>query len=253
MTADGRGEQIVTSLNTVLLYGGTGRTGGRVLTQLLERGVAVRAVVRDVARLPDGVDGHPLLTTVEADLLSLAPVDLARHLDDCHTVICCLGHTISVRGIFGRPRDLVAQAVHRTVAAVELRRSAAPLRLILLGSVSVNQADHGDTLRRGGERAFLAAVRALQPPAKDNQSVADYLALRVGPDNPVAQWVVVRPDTLKPGAISQYRVSPDIVVSLFRPDHTRMANVAHFMCELATDPDTWATWQGRMPVITDAT
>jgi nucleoside-diphosphate-sugar epimerase len=242
----------VTSLHSVLLYGGTGRTGGRVLTLLLERGVTVRAIVRDVARLPDGVDGHPLLTTVEADLLGLAPGDLARHLDDCDTVVCCLGHTISVRGIFGRPRDLVTQAVRRTVTAVDVRRSAAPRRLILMSSVSVNQADHADTVRRGGERAFLTAVRALQPPAKDNQAAADFLALGVGPDNPTVEWVVVRPDTLEPGEASEYRVSPEIVASLFRPDHTRMVNVAHFMCELATDPDTWARWQGRMPVITDA-
>lgn len=242
----------MTSLNSVLLYGGTGRTGGRVLTQLLDRGVAVRAIVRDVARLPDGVDGHPLLTTVEADLLALAPGDLARHLDECDTVVCCLGHTISVRGIFGRPRDLVTQAVRRTVTAVDVRRSAAPRRLILMSSVSVNQADHADTLRRGGERAFLTAVRALQPPAKDNQAAADFLALGVGPDNPTVEWVVVRPDTLEPGEASEYRVSPEIVASLFRPDHTRMANVAHFMCELVSDPDTWARWQGRMPVITDA-
>ena len=42
---------------TVLLLGGTGRTGGRVLRQLLDRGVAVRAVVRSAERLPDGVAG----------------------------------------------------------------------------------------------------------------------------------------------------------------------------------------------------
>ena len=28
-----------------------------------------------------------------------------------------------------------------------------------------------------------------------------------------------------------------------------MANVAHFMCELATDRRTWARWQGKLPVI----
>ena len=37
---------------TVLLLGGTGRTGGRVLQQLLGRGVSVRAVVRSAERLP---------------------------------------------------------------------------------------------------------------------------------------------------------------------------------------------------------
>jgi len=38
----------------VLLLGATGRTGGRVLTQLLERGIPVRAIVRSAERLPAG-------------------------------------------------------------------------------------------------------------------------------------------------------------------------------------------------------
>ena len=41
---------------TVLLLGGTGRTGGRVLQQLLGRGVRVRAVVRSAERLAADVD-----------------------------------------------------------------------------------------------------------------------------------------------------------------------------------------------------
>ena len=54
---------------TVLLLGGTGRTGGRVLQQLLARGVSVRAVVRSAERLPAGVADDPRLTVIEADLL----------------------------------------------------------------------------------------------------------------------------------------------------------------------------------------
>jgi hypothetical protein len=32
-----------------------------------------------------------------------------------------------------------------------------------------------------------------------------------------------------------------------------MANVAHFMCELLTEPRVWGEWKGRMPVIVDET
>ena len=28
-----------------------------------------------------------------------------------------------------------------------------------------------------------------------------------------------------------------------------MANVAHFICDLATDSEVWATWRGKLPVI----
>ena len=56
----------------VLLLGGTGRTGGRVLQQLLGRGLCVRAVVRSAERLPAGVADDPQLTVVVADLVSLS-------------------------------------------------------------------------------------------------------------------------------------------------------------------------------------
>ena len=51
---------------TVLLVGGTGRTGGRVLQQLLDRGIAVRAIVRSGGKLPPDVAGNPNLTVIEA-------------------------------------------------------------------------------------------------------------------------------------------------------------------------------------------
>ncbi len=87
---------------------------------------------------------------------------------------------------------------------------------------------------------------------RDNQGAADLLAHEVGPDDPHVQWVVVRPDTLTDGEVAEYRVHEALVSSIFRPDSTRMSEVAHFMCELATDDATWQRWRGRMPVIVDA-
>ena len=94
----------------VLLLGGTGRTGGRVLQQLLGRGVRVRAVVRSAERLPAGVADDPRLTVVEADLLSLSDEELAEQVDGCDAVISCLGHTDQrARGLraAARPRHPV--------------------------------------------------------------------------------------------------------------------------------------------------
>ena len=56
---------------TVLLVGGTGRTGQRVLGQLLSRGINVRVIVRSTQKLPAGAAEKPNLTVVEANLLSL--------------------------------------------------------------------------------------------------------------------------------------------------------------------------------------
>ena len=64
--------------------------------------------------------------------------------------------------------------------------------------------------------------------------------------------MAVRPDTLKEGDVTEYALHEGLVDSLFRPGETNMANVAHFMCELATDPEVWAAWQGKLPVIVNA-
>lgn len=236
----------------VLVLGATGRTGGRVTAQLMGRGVAVRAIVRSADRLPVDVRGHQLLEVVEADLLSMPTADLVRHLDGCAAVVSCLGHTISVRGVLGPPYDLVHHAVRQVRDAIEASPPPEPVRLVLMGSVSVNQPERADTRRGAGQRAFLAGLRLVLPPSRDNQRAADFLAREVGPDDPHLQWVVVRPDTLKEGDVDEYVVHDAIVSSLFHPDHTRMANVAHFMCELVTDDATWQRWRGRMPVLVDA-
>jgi uncharacterized protein YbjT (DUF2867 family) len=237
----------------VLLLGATGRTGGRVAAQLLERGVAVRAIVRSAGRIPAGIAKHPLLEVVEADLLAMPIGDLVGHLAGCDTAISCLGHNLNARGIFGPPHLLVERSIRRVHEAVEVQPPAAPLRLILMSSVSVNLPQRADSRRRNGQRAYLGALRAVLPPARDNQRAADFLAGEVGPADPHLQWVAVRPDTLIDGDVDEYVVHDTLVASIFKPDRTRMAHVAHFMCQLATDDTTWQRWRGRMPVVVDAT
>ncbi len=237
---------------TVLLLGGTGRTGGRVLRQLLDRGVHVRALVRSAERLPAGVADDPRLTVVEADLLSLSDEQVKGQVDGCDVVISCLGHTISAQGVFGKPRDLVTRSVERVYRALRELRPAQPVRLVLMSSVSVNRPGDADTRRGGLERAVLWLLRGLVPPARDNQRAADFLHDVVEPADPRAQWVAVRPDTLKDGDVTEYAVHGALVDSLFRPGETNRANVAHFMCELATDTEAWAAWQGKLPVIVNS-
>jgi hypothetical protein len=64
--------------------------------------------------------------------------------------------------------------------------------------------------------------------------------------------VVIRPDTLKDGDVTGYALHEGLVNSLSRPGETTRANIAHFMCDLATDAEAWAAWQGKLPVIVNA-
>jgi nucleoside-diphosphate-sugar epimerase len=242
----------MTTDHRVLLLGATGRTGGRVLTRLLEQDVAVRALVRSPSRLPAGVTAHPLLDVVVADIGTLSTVALAGHLDGCDTVVSCLGHNVSLRGLFGPPRDLVAGAVRRVREAAQGRPTADPVRLVLMSSVSVNLPDRADSRRGNAERAYLAALRAVLPPVRDNQQAADILLHEVGADDPQLQWVAVRPDTLIEGDDAPFALHDTLVASIWRPDRTRMSQVAHVICDLVTDDGAWQQWRSRMPVLVDA-
>jgi hypothetical protein len=242
----------MTPEQTVVLLGGTGRTGGRVLQQMLGRGVNVRAIVRSAARLPAGVAENSRLTVIEADLLSLTGADLQRYVRGCDAVISCLGHVISLKGVFGPPRDLVTRATTRLCRAIEAVQPAAPIKFILMSSVSVNRPGRLDTRRGTFERVKVATLRGLVPPARDNQGAADFLGSEIGTDNPFVQWVVVRPDSLLDGDVSEYAVHEGLISSLAKPDSTNMANVAHFMCDLATDSSAWNDWEGKLPVIVNA-
>ncbi|MBK8597962.1 MAG: NAD(P)H-binding protein [Holophagales bacterium] len=237
---------------TVLLVGGTGRTGRRVLQQLLGRGLRVRAIVRPGSALPPDVVEHPALTVIEASLLSLSDDEMQRHLAGCDAVLSCLGHVLSLKGIFGPPRDLVTRATSRLCRGIEALAPAKPVKLVLMSSVSVHRPRGLDTRRGAFERAFLRMLCGVLPPAMDNQKAADFLLERIGPGHAFVQWAVVRPDSLLAGEISEYTLHEGLVNSLLAPGSTNIANVAHFMCELVTNPEKWADWKGRLPVIVNA-
>ena len=243
----------MTTKHTVLLVGGTGRTGRRVLEQLLSCDISVRAIVRSADRLPKGAAQHPGLELIEADLLSLSDEDLLGYVRGCDAVISCLGHVLSLKGIFGRPRDLVMQATRRLCRAIVAAQPTTPVKFVLMSSVSVNQPAGRDTRRGAFEKGVVWMLRAVLPPARDNQEAADFLCESVGTSSLFVQWAAVRPDTLLEGDVSEYTLHENLVSSLFRPDSTNMANVAHFMCELVSSDVVWARWSGKLPVIVNAT
>ncbi len=214
--------------------------------------MSVRAIVRSADRLPSGIDGDSRLTVVEADLLSLSVADLAQRIRGCDAVVSCLGHVASLRGIFGPPRDLVAQATRRLCRAIEEAKPPDPVRFVLMSSVTVNHPEGLDPPRGILDKMIVCALDAVLPPMRDNQGAADVLHDDIGAGGPYIQWVAVRPDTLLPGDVTEYELHETRVDSFVKPGSTNMANVAHFMCELVTDSDAWVRWRGRLPIVVNA-
>jgi hypothetical protein len=141
------------------------------------------------------------------------------------------------------------RATARFCQAIRESQPEAPVKYILMSSVSVNHPGAPDARRSKLEYMFLWVLRGLVPPSMDSQRAADFLHGAIGASDPFVQWVVVRPDTLLAGDVSTYALNDNLVSSLFKPDSTNMANVAKFMCDLATDAETWDRWAGRLPVI----
>lgn len=237
---------------TVLVLGGTGRTDGRVVSQLLDRGARVRAIVRCAERLPAGVVANRHLSYREADLLSLDGSDLENQVRGCDAIISCLGHKATLPGVFGPPHTLVTDAMRRVCAAIEASQPVRPVKVILMSSMSVNRPDAAEVRRGKLEKLVLWLLRAAIPPARDNQLAADYLSREVGNASPHVGWACIRPYTLLDGEVAPYEVHETLVHGLFRPVSANMSSVAHFMCELVDSQDIWSRWVGKLPVVLNA-
>jgi nucleoside-diphosphate-sugar epimerase len=239
---------------TILVVGGTGATGRLLLAELLRRGHHVRAIVRSPDRLPAPLRDDGRLEVVRADLPALSAAGAGRLVEGCAAVASCLGHTISLKGIFGPPRRLVRDATRTLCRAIRAGKPGKPVRYVLMNTTANRNRDLTEP-RSLLEEGIFGLLRLALPPQADNEAAADYLRVDIGRDDGAIQWVVVRPDTLTDeDRVTGYQVHPSPTRSpVFNPGRTSRINVGHFMAELLTDDPTWDRWQGRMPVIYNAT
>lgn len=238
---------------TTLVIGASGATGRLLVRQLLDRGESVRAVVRTPQGL-QGLSGAAGLSLIPCSVSEVSEADLARHVDGCTAIASCLGHTLSLKGVYGPPRRLVADAVRRLCLAVKSRPGADPVRFVLMNTAGHRNRDMAEPVS-WAQRCVMGVVRALVPPHADNEQAADYLRTTIGQHDRAIQWVVVRPDSLvDQDEVTAYEAHPSPLRSaIFDAGVTSRINVAHFMAELALGGATWARWQGRMPVLYNRT
>jgi nucleoside-diphosphate-sugar epimerase len=233
-----------------LVLGATGATGRLLVEQLLLRDLRVRVIVRSAERLAAPVRHHAKLSTTEASLLDLSDAELAEQVAGCDAVASCLGHTLSLKGVFGKPRRLVTEATARICAAIEANQPEQAVRFVLMNTSGNRNPDLPEK-RSLGERVVIGLVRALVPPQADNERAAEHLRAVIGHANHCVEWVAVRPDSLiDEDRVSEYSLHPSPIRSpIFDAGKTSRINVAHFMARLITEDETWRRWRGQMPVI----
>ncbi len=241
-------------MKTVLVVGASGSTGRLLVEQLLIGGQSVKAIVRSPMSLPEPLKENPQLTLIQASISELSGSDIAKHTEGCDAVASCLGHNLTFKGLFGHPRRLVTDTTRRLCEAIKSNRAEFPIRFLLMNTTGNRNRDLDESISFA-QKCVIGLLRLLLPPHADNEDAADYLRTKIGQNDPMIGWVVVRPDTLtNENEISDYEIhSSPIRSAIFDAGTTSRINVAHFMAKLISDQKTWAEWKGKMPVIYNAT
>ena len=237
-------------MNRALVLGANGATGKLLVKSLLQKGVEVVAVVRQPNALQSLYYRYPELSIVQASISEMNEIVLAHYLKSCDAVYSCLGHNLTLKGIFGQPRRLVKDTIEKVVDAIELINPSEPIKIILMNTTGNANRDIPEVPPLS-QRIVVSMVRALLPPHVDNEQAAEFLRVEVGQHHHQAEWVVVRPDGLiDESNLSHYQIveSPTRNV-IFDAGKTSRINVADFMSSLATEKTLWQQWKGKMPVI----
>lgn len=195
------------------VFGATGLTGGLVVSQALEDGHEVTALVRDPRRVSLS---DPRLTVIGGS--PVVPSDVEQCVRGAHAVIHCLG--IGGKGD-GAPTSLISDSVLVTLAAME--QQGVP-RIVCMSNVGA-----------GGSGSWFANriiiplfVRWLRPIIEDKNR------MEAGLRESAVEWSSVRLPNIVEGPERPLRVSPDgrgIGLSI------TAASAARFLLDQATSPE----------------
>jgi len=233
----------------VLVLGASGATGKLVVMQLIKRQINIRVVVREGAILSAEILDNPLVEIERGNITEFNDSEMISLLQDCNAIVSCLGHNITIRGIFGKPRNLVFDII-RNISEIVTEKADKKVKLILMSTTGYTNTITGEK-NSLGERIILSILKLLLPPHRDNVKAANYLHEEIGKDNEKIEWIAVRPDTLvNEDNKSAYEVYESPVRSpVFNAGTTSRINVSHFMADLLINERLWREWQFKMPVV----
>ncbi|GJM05231.1 MAG: hypothetical protein DHS20C09_12220 [marine bacterium B5-7] len=241
-------------MKKVLVVGASGATGKLLVQQLLQQKIKVIAIVRAVSTLTKISDDQPNLVIIRENISVMTRKDLADHIEGCDAVLSCLGHNLTFKGIFGKPRLLVTDTIEKISRTIESIDAGKTVKIILMNTTGNSNRDTPEQPPLS-QRCVISLLRLLLPPHVDNEKAADFLRSHIGQTHKCIEWVVVRPDGLtNEKNISAYDIYPSPIRNpIFDAGQTSRINVANFMSNLVIDSDLWNTWKGKMPVIYNQT
>lgn len=234
---------------TILVAGASGATGGRLVEELLKREYNVRVIVRSPENLPDSIKNHERLSVISASILDLSDEEMEQHIHGCDAVASCLGHNLTLKGLFGKPRRLVTDATRRLCIAIKANNPDGPIKYVLMNTVANRNRDLKER-NPFAQKVIIGLLRIFLPPQADNEQAAEYLRTKIGQNDKTIEWVAVRPSSLiDEENTSDIEVHPSPTRSIMKDGQISRINVGHFMADLITDQKLWIKWKGQMPAI----
>jgi nucleoside-diphosphate-sugar epimerase len=237
-------------MKKVLVVGASGATGKLLVQQLLQQDIKVVAIIRATSTLSQANDKQPNLDLIRANISDMSEDDLASYLENCDAVLSCLGHNLTFKGMFGKPRLLVTDSIEKISRTLESINADKQVKIILMNTTGNSNRDIPEQAPLS-QRCVISLLRLLLPPHVDNEKAADFLRLHVGQTHECIEWVAVRPDGLTDeDNVTEYDIHPSPIRNpIFDAGQTSRINVANFMSNLVINSDLWDTWKGKMPVI----
>jgi hypothetical protein len=234
----------------ILVVGASGGTGKQLVTQLSDMGHTIKVIVRPTTNIPDNWKSDQNVVIIKALINELTLEDMVVHVADCQAVASCLGHNLTWKGIYGKPRKLVTNAIELLCNSIESTKPEKPVKFVLMNTTGNRNRDLNEPVSFG-QKIVIGLLRLLLPPQSDNEQAAEYLRVKIGQNNPSIEWVAVRPDSLiNEEQVTDYELhSSPIRSALFDPGKTSRINVGNLMAKLIVENDLWNKWKGKMPVI----
>lgn len=207
-------------------------------------------IVRSPDHLPESWKNEDNLVIIQASVLELSDDEMVQHIKGCDAVASCLGHNLTLKGVFGQPRKLVTDTSRRFCAAIKANRPEKSVKYVLMNTTG-NRNRNLKEPTSFGQKIVIGLLRLLLPPHVDNEKAAEYLRKTIGQNDETIQWVAVRPDGLiDEENVTEYEIYQSPIRNpIFNPGKTSRINVGHFMSELITNDKVWDKWKGQMPVI----
>ena len=233
---------------TVLVVGSSGATGRQLVEQLLMQGHDVKVVVRSPEKLPESWKDNQNLEIIAASILALSDQEMTDYVRGCDAIASCLGHNITLKGIYGEPRRLVTDATRRLCDAVKANKPEQKVKYVLMNTTGNRNRDLNEPISFA-QKCVIGLLRLLLPPHVDNEKAADYLRTQIGQNNQFIEWAAVRPDDLiNENDVTDYEIHPSPTRSaIFNAGKVSRINVAHFMAQLIDDAALWSKWKGQCP------